>query len=286
MLREEAKLRRRDFLKGLLGCPLCAQAAHAEAVPHWEYLGDRGAEKWAELDAAFKVCGAGREQSPIDLKDVIPARIDRLAFDWEPQVLEIANTGHTIQAECRARKRASERRRAIRIQAVSLPYAERTRIERRALRDGGSLPALASRRAVRRRRRVSQRRGDKCGFRRHHEGRAGARGQSEAGPAPRSEGPAAGGGALYRYKGSFTTPPCSEIVEWNVFGAPVTVSEADIGAFRSIFPEQCAPSATGKPAIYSSGRLTRLEKSAEGPFRRPAPRIRPRNSFPPRPQML
>jgi len=241
MLREEAKLRRRDFLKGLLGCPLCAQAAHAEAVPHWEYLGDRGAEKWAELDAAFKVCGAGREQSPIDLKDVIPARIDRLAFDWEPQVFEIANTGHTIQAN--VAPGSALRSGGERYEFKQFHFHTPSEHALNGVRSAMEVHFLHA----------------------HPDGRFAAVGAFLSGGethaafaaimkvAPAQEGKARldqpldpkallpAGGALYRYKGSFTTPPCSEIVEWNVFGAPVTVSEADIGAFRSIFPNNARP---------------------------------------------
>ncbi|MBN8919097.1 MAG: carbonic anhydrase family protein, partial [Rhizobiales bacterium] len=51
--------------------------------------------------------------------------------------------------------------------------------------------------------------------------------------------PAARG--TYRYEGSLTTPPCSEIVDWNVFGAPIEVAQADIDAFRAIFPMNARP---------------------------------------------
>ncbi|EHB15643.1 Receptor-type tyrosine-protein phosphatase gamma [Heterocephalus glaber] len=42
-------------------------------------------------------------------------------------------------------------------------------------------------------------------------------------------------GSYYRYTGSLTTPPCSEIVEWIVFQKPVPISYHQLEAFYSIF---------------------------------------------------
>ncbi|XP_075690073.1 receptor-type tyrosine-protein phosphatase gamma [Rhinoderma darwinii] len=42
-------------------------------------------------------------------------------------------------------------------------------------------------------------------------------------------------GSFYRYTGSLTTPPCSEIVEWVVFSRPVQISYQQLEAFYSIF---------------------------------------------------
>ncbi|KAM4023547.1 receptor-type tyrosine-protein phosphatase gamma [Anomaloglossus baeobatrachus] len=41
--------------------------------------------------------------------------------------------------------------------------------------------------------------------------------------------------SFYRYTGSLTTPPCSEIVEWVVFSRPVPISYQQLEAFYSIF---------------------------------------------------
>ncbi|KAM3915484.1 receptor-type tyrosine-protein phosphatase gamma [Leptodactylus fuscus] len=42
-------------------------------------------------------------------------------------------------------------------------------------------------------------------------------------------------GSFYRYTGSLTTPPCSQIVEWVVFSRPVPISYQQLEAFYSIF---------------------------------------------------
>ena len=47
--------------------------------------------------------------------------------------------------------------------------------------------------------------------------------------------------AAFRYEGSLTTPPCSEIVSWTVFTTPLTVSDAQIEAFVELVGENARP---------------------------------------------
>ena len=90
-------LNRRSFLTALVSCPICAGAARAADAPHWEYDGEHGAPHWGDMSPEFKACTAGTEQSPIDLKNAIPARADRLAIAWKKETYQVVNNGHTIQ---------------------------------------------------------------------------------------------------------------------------------------------------------------------------------------------
>jgi len=45
----------------------------------------------------------------------------------------------------------------------------------------------------------------------------------------------------YRYFGSLTTTPCSEIVIWTVFTQPLEASTAQVKEFASLFPSNARP---------------------------------------------
>jgi carbonic anhydrase len=84
----------------LPGC----DAAHEEI--HWGYDGAGGPAHWAELSSDFAACATGQQQSPINLADAtIMAGLQFekvvgevvLDFDTRSTVLDIVDNGHTIQ---------------------------------------------------------------------------------------------------------------------------------------------------------------------------------------------
>ena len=67
----------------------------ADNVP-WSYTGPNGPEHWADLSKEFKLCGSGKEQSPINISGAKTANLPAIQFDYKPGSLEIVNNGHTI----------------------------------------------------------------------------------------------------------------------------------------------------------------------------------------------
>ena len=59
----------------------------------------------------------------------------------------------------------------------------------------------------------------------------------------------------YRYLGSLTTPPCSEIVRWNLFKAPIEVSDDQVAAFRALYEYDArwAQPRNGRDILEDSG---------------------------------
>ena len=49
------------------------------------------------------------------------------------------------------------------------------------------------------------------------------------------------GRGYFRYQGSLTTPPCSEVVSWVVMTESISVSQAQIDAFAALYPMNARP---------------------------------------------
>ena len=234
---------RRSFLTGLAACPLCASIARAESAhPHWTYEGHGGPKEWGELAKEFQTCALGTQQSPIDLEAAIPAAQSALTLAWSAQPFKVVNNGHTIQADALSAANTVDLGGKV-YQLVQFHFhapsehavgGERTAMEAHfvhARPEGGLAVVGVFMKA----------------------GKANDAFAAVMAAAPKTEGAAAAQPvidiarmlperrSLYRYEGSLTTPPCAEVVDWNVFAAPIEVAQADIDAFRAIFPMNARP---------------------------------------------
>jgi carbonic anhydrase len=230
---------RRSFLAGLIGCPLCAAAARAEGGhAHWSY---EDPQHWGAHDAAAQACAIGAEQSPIDLTGAVKAEIQAPKLSWKPQAFEIVNNGHTIQANAAPGGFATTDGRKYELKQFHFHTPSEHAIggERRAMEahfvhagTDGDLLVLGALMI------------------------GGAPNKAFSAimdVAPKEEGGAALKGPIdaaallpkarkfYRYQGSLTTPPCSEVVNWNVFATPVPVADDDITAFKALFEMNARP---------------------------------------------
>jgi len=232
---------RRQFLAGLAACPACAAAvgvARAEGE-HWSYAHP---EDWG-ADGAFRACSSGGEQSPINLTGGVRAEIEPPAVSWRAEAFSVVNNGHTIQANASPGGFATSAGRKYELQQFHFhaPSEHTLDGKRSAMEahfvhggEGGNLMVIGV----------------------FLEG-----GGQDACPAfsalmaaaPKGEGETRLKAAIdpasllpkarhfFRYEGSLTTPPCSEVVEWNVFASPVTVAESGIERFKSSFPMDARP---------------------------------------------
>jgi carbonic anhydrase len=73
--------------------------APIRSVP-WSYSGSAGPEKWAALDPAWRVCGTGKQQSPVDISATYTDRKSLpVNFQYHPSRISLQHTGRTIQGE-------------------------------------------------------------------------------------------------------------------------------------------------------------------------------------------
>lgn len=61
----------------------------------WHYEGPHGVEHWGEQ---FATCAEGVNQSPVDITEMLSAELAPLHIDYQGQVSELVNNGHTIRA--------------------------------------------------------------------------------------------------------------------------------------------------------------------------------------------
>jgi len=69
---------------------------------HWAYKGDIGPAGWAKLKPEFGACGAGKNQSPINVAGTIDAQLPPVAFNYKAGGTEVVNNGHSVQVNYEA----------------------------------------------------------------------------------------------------------------------------------------------------------------------------------------
>ena len=208
---------------------------------HWSYEGDTGPDRWGGLDPSFAVCDSGVQQSPVDLTGAIPAGGGDLEIQWEPTDAQVVDNGHTIQVDMAAGSSITlERRRFSLLQFhFHLPSEHTVEGESSPMEvhfvhqaEEGDLAVIGV-------------------FMDADEAHPGIQNIWDAipgvGEAPTSLGavdPSAflpQGRTYFRYAGSLTTPPCSEVVSWVVMTESIAISQAQVDAFAALYPMNARP---------------------------------------------
>lgn len=212
----------------------------ADGAPHWGYHGAEGAEKWGDLSKDFATCKLGKEQSPIDIKtkDVEKAKLDKIIFNYQPTKLNIINNGHTIQVDYDKGSSISIGKDKYELLQFHFHTPSEEEIDTKEFdlvahlvhkSADGNLAVVA----------VLFDRGEENKALKGYWDKL-PRESGETRSLPKSQINAAdmlpANRAYYTFKGSLTTPPCSENVRWLVLKNPVTVSKDQTVSFRKIYP--------------------------------------------------
>jgi carbonic anhydrase len=238
------KMKVQSKLAAMVGALLCVTEMNlpfSSLAAEWHYDGAKGADHWGKLAPEFATYAVGAEQSPIDLTAPIKADLEPVRVDWNPTATwTLANNGHTIQANTANGGKITISGTDYQLRQFHFHTPSEHAIHGKRMpmevyfvhvAANGTLAVLGAMMAP---------------------GGPNEVFQDIIEKAPRSLGKVNFGVAdilallpdddgFFRYQGSLTTPPCSEIVVWTVFKSPIVVSAEHIAAFAAIFPNNARP---------------------------------------------
>lgn len=236
---------RKSLFAALLLCPTAFAA-----TPHWEYGGEAGPAKWANLTPEYGQC-AGSNQSPVNLTGLVEAELAPLQFHYQAGGRSVTNNGHTVQVDYAPGSTLELDGMRFTLKQFHFHAPSENLIEGKSypleghlvhandkgelavvavmFEPGGANPALGQ---------AWQSLPAKAGE--HHELKEPVSAEQLL-PARRD---------YYRFSGSLTTPPCSEGVRWLVMKDPVQVSQAQIDTFKAVMHHP-----NNRPVQPLNGRL-------------------------------
>ncbi|MEM7253432.1 MAG: carbonic anhydrase family protein [Pseudomonadota bacterium] len=236
----------------------------------FSYSGETNPRSWGDLDPAWTVCGDGSAQSPIDIEVLGAAKrnLRGVAFSYQSSPITVLNNGHTIEFKYEAGSSI----RVGRNQFELLQFHFHTPSEH-TFEDGAHFPvemhlvhkASDGRIAVVA---VMIRAGahnanwpDADRLAQMLPRIAGVEYELEADIDAGRLIPA--DHRTFRYRGSLTTPPCSEQVRWFVLDEPMQMSEAQLSVLVKALGQLRFASVTGtnnRPTQPLNGRRIRLDR--------------------------
>ena len=226
----------------VVAAPWCAAA---EKDKNWSYTGANNPAKWGKLEKSFATCGTGQLQSPIDIPDAHARKGDLppLLFNYKPSTLKIIDDGHTIQVNSASDSwvsiegkryelvefhfhKPSEHKISGKGQEMEVQLVHKDKDGKLAiiavLLDQGNENALIKTlwsNLPQTKEKESEVPGVQI---------------NAFGLLPQNK-------EYYAFKGSLTTPPCTEGVSWYVLKTPVKISADQIAKFGRVYPTNARP---------------------------------------------
>jgi carbonic anhydrase len=213
----------------------------ASAVP-WSYSGAGGPSNWGKLRPEFALCGSGKRQSPIDIRDSIHVDLAPISFEFRETHFRILDTGHTIQVSVGEGNSITVMGQQYLLKEIIFHHPAEERIDGRGFdmdmqlihRDAENRVAIVS---------VLIEKGPEHPVIQTFWNNLPLETDHELAPReaidlnkllPENR-------AYMAYMGSSTTPPCSEEVLWLVFRTPITISPEQLDIFSRLYPNNARP---------------------------------------------
>lgn len=237
----------------------------------WGYTGERSPDHWAELSPAYAACASGKYQSPIDIPSSSPAKAaswkvaygtTSLRIAHHEHVHDIIDNGHTIQVTVEEGGTLTTERGAYDLAQFHFHTPSENTV------DGKHFPMEMHM--------VHQSKSGKFAVLAifFEEGAANPRLEQLITHFPEKKGKESAQHhpdesidlqlhlpsdlAVYGFIGSFTTPPCTEDVEWLVLRKPVAASKQQLQAFAARLHDN------NRPVQALDGRSVQAAKVATG----------------------
>ena len=226
---------------------LAAGAASASGHgPHWTYGGHEGPEHWGDLDKSFATCKAGREQSPIDIGSgkAKKEKLGPLEFHYQPTKAEVINNGHTVQVNYAPGSYITTPTGRYELVQFHFHTPSEEEIDGKSFdmvahlvhkNAAGKLAVVA----VLFKRSGAQDNAGLASFWDKLPAKAGDKVTPDALVDAAALLPSTRG--YYHFKGSLTTPPCSEGVQWHVLKTPVNVGSTQWLAMHRLLGDNARP---------------------------------------------
>jgi carbonic anhydrase len=212
----------------------------------WSYSGDKGPERWGDLDPDYVGCKTGREQSPVDIRETQKADLPALQFEYRSGPVKIINNGYTAVRVNYASGNgnylfAGDRRYELTQFHFHHPSEERIRgksydmvLHLMHRTEDGKAAGVAIFLMIGSKNSTVEE------LWKHIPQSAGPEHEIpglELNPVtllPRDL-------AYYTYTGSQTAPPCTEGVTWFVIKQPLEISMEQVNAFAKLYPHDVRP---------------------------------------------
>ncbi len=249
----------------ILALPLIVVACGGEEVVEevaetveWGYSGAGAPENWASISEDNASCGNGAQQSPIDITGYQQAGVSPpISFSYRKEAKSVTNLGTSVGANYPTGNRLGFGERTYQLETITPHTPSEHHI------DGKSY-------ALELQLLHSQVFGDVAVVSRLYDiGEADPVIQEIIDNAPSEVGTSEVTGILnarglmtrdlgyYSYKGSMTTPPCAEPVDWFIMLEIGTVSQAQVDALKAITGDNNRPlQALGGREVFTSGSRT------------------------------
>lgn len=227
--------------------PMCFSLSSVYAgETHWGYQGDHGPSHWGEFGGAL--CSNGTQQSPIniDMKQVRPLKGNEsdLKIRYGAAALKLVNNGHTVQANVTDGESVTFKGDEYRLVQFHFHTPSEHQINHRSYpmemhlvnqHKDGRLLVLGLMLAEGK---------DNIQFAQLLKQLPSTEGKEvllDAKSAPNLNAllPATSHHVFYR--GSLTTPPCTEGVQWVLFEQSIELSKDQIQEFQNLFPDNHRP---------------------------------------------